>query len=291
VRSGIIVVHPVTASPRADKHADMPQGLLFVHDWDHRPDSGFAARRRLVVATRTSPRVQLVSRTPNVASPAMLLNPAVVRVIPFAIYIACLMVESALSDTGIGFQVRWLYAVKVFSVAVALALLWKQYSELAAPRRVSSLDWALSIIAGVLIFVLWIWLDQPWAMFGTPVGWNPVGMDGERNAALIAARLAGAVIVVPVMEELFWRSLVMRWIRNHDFLSVIPRQVGAMGFFVSSALFAVEHHQWLAGLLAGFAYAGIYMRSNNLWTAVAAHAITNLLLGFWVLYTAQWHFW
>ncbi len=221
----------------------------------------------------------------------MLLTPAVARIIPFAIYIAFLVVESVLSDTGIGVQVRWLYAVKVFSVAVALALLWKHYSELAAPRGVSSLDWALSITAGVLVFVLWIFLDQPWAMFGTPAGWNPVGTNGERNGALIAARLAGAVIVVPVMEELFWRSLVMRWIRNHDFLSVIPRQVGTMGFFVSSALFAVEHHQWLAGLLAGFAYAGIYMRSNNLWTAVAAHAITNLLLGFWVLYTAQWHFW
>jgi len=93
------------------------------------------------------------------------------------------------------------------------------------------------------------------------------------------------------MEELFWRSLVMRWIRNADFLSVAPRHAGAMAFIVSSALFASEHHQWLAGLIAGLAYAGTYMRTGNLWCAVIAHAVTNFVLGVWVVHTGQWQFW
>jgi uncharacterized protein len=221
----------------------------------------------------------------------MRVTPALARAIPFAIYMAFLVVQSILPETSTGVDVRWLYAVKVTCVAIALAVLWKRYGELTTARGVSALDWTLSVGAGVVIFVLWIFLDQPWAMLGTPNGWNPLGADGERGWSLVAARLAGAVIVVPVMEELFWRSLVMRWIRSHDFLAVVPRQVGAMAFLVSAALFGLEHHQWLAGMLAGFAYAGIYMRSGNLWTAVAAHAITNLLLGLWVLYTGQWQFW
>jgi CAAX prenyl protease-like protein len=221
----------------------------------------------------------------------MLVTPAVARILPFAIYIGFLTVELAVPETGIGFDVRWLYAAKAACVAIALALLWKRYSELAAPREVSAIDWTLTAVVGVLIFVLWILLDQSWAMQGAPSGWNPSGADGQLAWTLVVVRMAGAAIVVPVMEELFWRSLVMRWIRNHDFLTVVPRQVGAWALLISSALFALEHHQWLAGLLAGFAYASIYMRTGNLWTAVVAHAITNLLLGLWVLYTGQWQFW
>ena len=221
----------------------------------------------------------------------MTVTPVVARALPFGIYIGFLIVESVVPESAIGVQVRWLYAVKVTCVALGLALLWKHYVELAVPRDVRAIDWVLSVLAGLIIFVLWILLDQPWAMLGTPAGWNPVSGTGERSWALATARLAGAVVVVPVMEELFWRSLVMRWVSRHDFLAVAPRQVGAWAFVVSSALFAIEHHQWLAGLLAGFAYAGIYMRTNNLWPAVLAHALTNLLLGLWVLYTGQWQFW
>jgi len=223
----------------------------------------------------------------------MRVTPAVARALPFGIYIGFLIVESFAPETAIGVHVRWLYAVKVACVALALALLWKHYVELAlaVPRDVRAIDWTLSVLLGFVIFALWIFLDQPWAMLGTPVGWNPVSGNGERSWALVTARLAGAVVVVPLMEELFWRSLVMRWIRKHDFLTVLPQQVGAWAFVVSSALFALEHHQWLAGLLAGFAYAGIYMRTNYLWPAVVAHAVTNFLLGLWVLYTGQWQFW
>jgi CAAX prenyl protease-like protein len=221
----------------------------------------------------------------------MLVTPAVARILPFAIYIGFLAVELALPKIAIGFDVRWVYAIKTVCVAIALALLWKRYRELASPREVSAIDWILTVIAGVAIFVLWINMDQSWAVLGSPAGWDPSGVDGQVGWALVAVRMAGAALVVPVMEELFWRSLVMRWIRSHDFVAVVPSQVGVTALLISSALFASEHHQWLAGLLAGLAYAGIYMRTGNLWTAVVAHAITNLLLGLWVLYTGQWQFW
>jgi uncharacterized protein len=220
-----------------------------------------------------------------------LLTPAVSRILPFAIYIGFLAVESTVPSGSLGLDARWLYALKVSCVAVALALLWNRYSELGQVRSVATLDWLLALILGASVFVLWIFLDQPWAMLGEPRGWNPLRADGQFDMALVAVRLAGAVVVVPVMEELFWRALVMRWIRNPDFLNVEPRRVGAAAFVISSALFALEHHQWLAGLLAGFAYAWVYMRTGNLWTAVAAHAVTNLLLGIFVIYTGQWQFW
>ena len=104
-------------------------------------------------------------------------------------------------------------------------------------------------------------------------------------------RLLALAAVVPVMEELFWRSLVMRWIQARDFLSVDPGRTGFAAFALSSALFASEHSLWLAGLLAGAAYAWVYRRSGNLWTAIVSHAITNAALGTYVLATGSWRYW
>lgn len=108
---------------------------------------------------------------------------------------------------------------------------------------------------------------------------------------LVVTRLFGAVLVVPLMEELFWRSFIMRWLSAPSFLKVDPRAIGAMPLVVSSALFATEHHLWLAGLLAGLAYGWIYMRSANLWVPILAHAITNAALGAWVIRTGSWTLW
>jgi len=106
-----------------------------------------------------------------------------------------------------------------------------------------------------------------------------------------ALRLLALAAVVPVMEELFWRSFLMRWIAARDFLALDPRRAGLAAFALSSALFASEHSLWLAGLLAGVAYAWLYRRSGNLWTAILSHAITNAALGTYVLATGSWQFW
>jgi hypothetical protein len=99
------------------------------------------------------------------------------------------------------------------------------------------------------------------------------------------------VLVVPVMEELFWRSLVMRWIDQRDFLAADPRRATLAAFLISSGLFALEHTLWLAGLLAGLAYAWLYRRTGNLRVAIASHALTNGLLGAWILATHDWRYW
>jgi CAAX prenyl protease-like protein len=93
------------------------------------------------------------------------------------------------------------------------------------------------------------------------------------------------------MEELFWRSLVMRWLEDTDFAALNPAQVGFRALLLSSLAFGFEHSQWLAGVLAGIAYGWLYQRSGNLWVAVVAHATTNVGLGLWVLATGAWYFW
>jgi hypothetical protein len=83
----------------------------------------------------------------------------------------------------------------------------------------------------------------------------------------------------------------MRWIDRRDFLAMDPAAASLRAVVVCSALFAVEHSQWLAGLLAGLAYAAIYVRTRNILLSILAHAITNATLGLWILATGEWRFW
>lgn len=186
---------------------------------------------------------------------------------------------------------RWLYPVQAGVVALLLAFFWRHYHELHLTLPGSGRLLAC-IGAGLLVFVLWINLDASWMNIG--LGRGP-GYDPSTHGAidwlLVASRIAGAVLVVPVMEELFWRSFLMRWIEAADFEAVEPARVGLKGLLVSSVLFGVEHSLWLAGIVAGLAYAFLYMRYRNLWSAVLAHAVTNGLLGAWVVTTANWSFW
>lgn len=224
-------------------------------------------------------------------------RPAFSRILPFAIYIVFLAIASglaALQDLGYfrDWDSRWLYPVKAGAVLLALVWLWRHYSELALPVAAKTVDWVIAAIIGVVVFVLWINLDQGWATLGSDSpGFNPASDDGRINWLLVAFRLVGAALIVPVMEELFWRSFVLRWIDNTNFLQVSPAKTSIKAFIITAVLFGIEHNLWLAGILAGIAYGWLYMRSNNLWIPIFSHAITNALLGVWIIRTGSWQLW
>jgi uncharacterized protein len=83
----------------------------------------------------------------------------------------------------------------------------------------------------------------------------------------------------------------MRWVDRPAFEGVDPRSVSLKAIVLSTFVFTLAHTQWLAAVVAGLAYAGIYRYTGKLWTAVIAHAVTNLALGIWVVQTGQWKFW
>ena len=219
-------------------------------------------------------------------------HPAFSRTLPFAVFIAFIAAADPLERLAgaIGMDARWWYAVRSLLSAGLLVWFWRGYGELRSVAGVRLLDWVMAGAVGVAVFVLWINLAFEPLTFGRSPGFDPRN-NGAIDWALVAARLVGAVVLVPVIEELFWRSLVMRWIQAPDFLAVEPARVGVKALAMSAVLFGVEHHLWFAGVIAGLAYGWIYIRTGNLWTAIASHAVTNSLLGGWVLYTQTWEFW
>lgn len=186
---------------------------------------------------------------------------------------------------------RWLYAAQIGSVMLALALLWGHYHELVVRPVSIARNTLLAAAAGVLVFVLWINLDVPVLSLGQAEAQAPVDSLGQLDWSWLVVRVFGAAVVVPVMEELFWRSFIMRWLQDADFRSVAPAVVGLRALFISSLVFGVEHNLWFAGLLAGLAYGWLYRRSGSLWWPILAHAITNFILGVWVIATGNWQFW
>ena len=148
----------------------------------------------------------------------------------------------------------------------------------------------LALAAGVIVLLLWISLGAGWMTIGTSAGFDPRS-GGRIDWPLVVMRIAGAALVVPVMEELFWRSFLMRWIDTPDFETVDPSQVAIKSVLISSVLFGFEHNLWLAGIVAGLAYSALYMRHRTIWSPILAHAVTNCLLGLWVVYTGDWSYW
>lgn len=225
---------------------------------------------------------------PGRGGPLLNLSPdAWRRIAPFAAFMALLALRGAAP-----FDARWLYGVTVLVVG-GLLLYWRRwYGELARQNRPLPRDAALAAGVGLAVFALWTQLDAPWMTLGEPAAaFVPLDAQGELDWPLIAVRWIGAALVVPVMEELFWRSFLMRWIERPQWETVPPQRVGLRAVVLSTFVFMLAHTLWLAAIVAGLAYAWLYIRTGTLWAPVIAHAVTNGALGMWVVATGQWQFW
>jgi len=218
---------------------------------------------------------------------------AVARTVPFAAFMLLLVARGALPTASAdAIDARWVYGASVVIVGGLLAWFWREYGELVRQTLPSASEAALAVVVGVLVFALWITLDAPWMRIGEPsASFVPTDPAGRLIWPLIALRWIGASLLVPVMEELFWRSFLMRWVQSPQFESVVPQQVGLKAIVLSTFVFTLAHTLWLAAAIAGLAYAWLYKRTGKLWVPVIAHAVTNGMLGAWVVSTQQWAYW
>lgn len=213
------------------------------------------------------------------------------RVLPFAAYILFIVLADLLRKAGLSeADLRWVYPAKIAVVLALLAVFWRDYDEL-RDTRLPLPQILLALVAGLLVFVAWINLNWSWMVIGKAQGFDPRGAGQALDWFFVLVRWGGAALVVPLMEELFWRSFLMRWVDSPDFQQVDPGKTSVKAFAITAVLFAIEHDLWFAGLVAGLAYNFLYQRSRNLWSPIIAHAVTNGVLGGWVLATGQWRYW
>jgi exosortase E/protease (VPEID-CTERM system) len=207
-------------------------------------------------------------------------NPTAAFLVPFLGILAAGMISRVTSGTF-----EWLYPLRFFAALIALLVFRRSYKEL---------DWKPTIWApatGLAVFLLWIAVDRisrvSATMPATLAGSSPFLRDGW-----ISLRILGAVLTVPIAEELAFRGFVLRRFVSPDFDSVMFRSATWLAVLGSSILFGVMHgQQWLLATLAGVAYALLIRRTGRMGDAVVAHAVTNALLAAFVLLFGQWQLW
>lgn len=221
-------------------------------------------------------------------------SPITARVAPFAVFIILTFLQGHFGEAGR----YWIYLAKTLLGAWMLRVVWPVVSEM---------RWKVSweaIVVGVSVFALWVGLDALLIRLGlansypkarlTGAAWNPHEIFGHASTLawfFIVVRIAGSSLVVPALEEVFFRSFLYRYLVKVDFLSVPLSTFAWRPFLITAVIFGFEHREWLAGILCGFAYQGLVFWKQRLGDVMTAHAITNFLLGVWVVWRGAWQFW
>jgi hypothetical protein len=217
-------------------------------------------------------------------------SPIYARVAPFIIFVGLMILNGFLGKDGP-------YVVYVFRTLVGAWLIWQMRPF------VSEMRWSFSLEAvaiGIAAFVIWVALDPVFPknhILFTPTAddvWNPFARYGAGSGCgwfFVTVRLLGSSLIVPPLEEVFWRSFLYRYCIRTNFESLPFKTFHPTSFIVVSLMFGLEHYEWAQGFLCGMVFQWLAINKNRLSDAITAHAITNFLLGLWVLARGDWHFW
>ena len=213
-------------------------------------------------------------------------SPAHARVLPYIIIVGLTVLQEKFD----GPLRYWFYLAKI---VVGLWCIWEMRTL--APEVRWAFSWE-ALVVGVGVFCIWVGLDPFYPKFlgksGAP--WNPFKQFGENSGiawVFVAGRTFGSALIVPPIEEAFYRSFLYRYFVRIEFTKLPLSQLHWLSLIVTALIFGFSHHQWLAGILCGLAYQWLVIRKNRLGDAMMAHAVTNFLLGIWVVWKGAWQFW
>lgn len=195
----------------------------------------------------------------------------------------------------LAFPPEWLSPIRVLAVVATLAAFSRR-----VPVRLPRFRTG-SILLGAAVMIAWIAPDlishsyrDWWPLHNSLIGAarSSLPVHLKSNPFFIVVRVIESALLVPIIEELFWRGWLMRWTIRSDFESVPVGKYTAFSFWTVAILFASEHGPyWDVGLIAGAAYNWWCVRSRNLGDCMLAHAVTNGLLAGYVLIFDQWQYW
>lgn len=160
--------------------------------------------------------------------------------------------------------------------------------------------WISSIALGIAVCALWIAPDMlipgwrgHWLFQNSITGRVTTSIpQASLTPPMLVLRTARAALLVPVLEELFWRGWLPRWIQSSRFDSIPLGQYTPLAFWATALLFASEHGPfWEVGLVTGIIYNWWMRRTRSLGDLVLVHAVTNLALSLFVIATRRWEFW
>ena len=209
--------------------------------------------------------------------PKFAMTPAVALLIPFVVLMATVLITAALSA-----QAEFFYPLRV--VLVGIAILWSwQYLDLS--------DFHFSteaVLVGIGVALFWIAMSPADNAANQNIHQLLTGLSATTAAWWIALRILGAILIAPIAEEFALRGYLLAKFSGSAAMTKGQLPMVPAAVALSAASFGLLHQAWLAGIVAGLAYAIVRLRTAHLGHAITAHAITNLIIGLYALYTENW---
>jgi len=214
------------------------------------------------------------------------------HVVPYVLFLVVTQIAQIESFGDFGPVVT--YPIKLLACTALVIWFARKGSY---PELRTGFSWRLApvdVAVGVAVFVLWVGAEGiPYPRIGES-SYDP-GAAGEAwRIPNIAVRLLGAVLLVPVIEELFMRSFLVRYVDTMEDGNWRAAPIGrftVLSFAAVAILFGLAHHRWLVAILTGVIFNLYTMWRRALWPVIVVHAVTNLALGIYVLQTGRWTFW
>jgi exosortase E/protease (VPEID-CTERM system) len=179
------------------------------------------------------------------------------RIVPFIVFALSGMIAQAFwSDPALGYPLR---------VALMAGALWWARRVVARHLARPSVP---ALLAGGAVAALWI----ATAPAAAPLSPGLAALSGAGLAAWVVLRVLGTAVLVPVIEEMFFRGYVQARLDRGGGASRV------LAVAVSAALFAAVHGRWIEAGLAGVVFSILYLRSGRLADAIAAHASANAVI-------------
>ncbi len=225
---------------------------------------------------RRAVAVEEGSETPvRAAKPPVFADYSVVMILPFAVFMASATITAAIAEVpGV------LYPARALAVATVLALGW---------RVLAGLNWrptVLPLVSGALCGVLWVATAPVADLSDTLLSQSLAALPFGLLVLWIVARILGTAVLVPIVDELFFRGYVQ------------PRVASALGdgmpakliaIAAAAVLFALLHDRWLAAGLAGVLFGLLALRRGILADAIWAHAAANAVIAAAAAAKGAWH--
>jgi exosortase E/protease (VPEID-CTERM system) len=206
---------------------------------------------------------------PKTAAIPVLSDPVAGQIAPFIALLASSLLTSAFfTNPETGYPLR-------FALVAAVLLLFRK-----AYRRDSWHLSGLPVLAGALVAAVWL--------HATPAGAPQSAADilgsaePASTALWVLLRVAGTVLLIPLVEEMFFRGYLLNRL---DFGGFSGK---AAALVLSSVAFGALHSDTLLATGCGFVFGLLALRKGRVSDAVAAHATANALIALWALWTGDW---
>jgi uncharacterized protein len=217
-------------------------------------------------------------------------------VTPFAVFMLLTQAESlAVADDGklIAQSYVMIYCLKIVAVLLSLYFCRPALNDFRPAPQISQVF--ISVVMGLLIGMFWVHLEGfypalPESIVGKRSAFNPMQLEPVYKYLFLTFRMTGLIILVPIIEELFIRDFILRYVTSPDWENRPAWQFSGSAAAISTVLFVAGHPEWLPALLCGLMWLWLLRSTKNLRTLVISHAVANLGLAVYSFVTGDWHF-